>query len=66
MVIVIPATSCGPETARILSTFDDCRSGPAIQDLWMLLSGERHEMQIQLGDIVLGYDQFFHFNASCN
>ncbi len=41
---------------------DDCRSGPAIQDLWMLLSGERHEMQVQLGDIVLGYDQFFHFN----
>jgi Ser/Thr protein kinase RdoA (MazF antagonist) len=41
---------------------DDCRSGPAIQDLWMLLSGERHEMQIQMADIVLGYEQFFHFN----
>jgi Ser/Thr protein kinase RdoA (MazF antagonist) len=41
---------------------DDCRSGPAIQDLWMLLSGERHEMQMQLADIATGYDQFFHFN----
>ena len=41
---------------------DDCRSGPAIQDLWMLLSGERHEMQIQMADIVLGYEQFFTFN----
>lgn len=28
----------------------------------MLLSGERHEMQIQMADIVLGYEQFFHFN----
>lgn len=24
---------------------DDCRSAPAVQDLWMLLSGERHEME---------------------
>ena len=37
---------------------DDCRSGPAIQDLWMLLSGDRYDMQTQLGDIVDGYQQF--------
>jgi hypothetical protein len=30
---------------------DDCRTGPAIQDLWMLVSGEREEMQRQLGDL---------------
>lgn len=41
---------------------DDCRSGPAIQDLWMLLSGERHEMAIQLSTIVEGYEQFHDFN----
>jgi len=38
--------------------FDDCRSGPAIQDIWLLLSGERHEMQVQLGDIIEGYSRF--------
>ena len=37
---------------------DDCRTGPAMQDLWMLISGERHEMQAQLADIVEGYLQF--------
>jgi Ser/Thr protein kinase RdoA (MazF antagonist) len=38
--------------------FDDSRSGPALQDLWMLLSGERAEMQHQLTDIVAGYEDF--------
>lgn len=42
---------------------DDCRTGPAIQDLWMLLSGERHEMQAQLIDILEGYEQFREFDT---
>jgi len=42
--------------------FDDCRMGPAIQDLWMLLSGERRDMTIQLADILEGYTEFFDFN----
>jgi Ser/Thr protein kinase RdoA (MazF antagonist) len=37
---------------------DDCRSGPAIQDLWMLLSGERAAMTRQLGVILDGYTMF--------
>lgn len=41
---------------------DDCRTGPAIQDIWMLISGERHEMQIQLMDIIEGYLQFHDFD----
>jgi len=41
---------------------DDCRTGPAIQDLWMLLSGDRHEMQMQLMDIMEGYSQFNEFD----
>ena len=41
---------------------DDCRTGPAIQDLWMLLSGDRHEMQSQLIDIMEGYLQFHDFD----
>jgi Ser/Thr protein kinase RdoA (MazF antagonist) len=41
---------------------DDCQSGPAIQDLWMLLSGDMHEMASQLGDIIEGYRQFCDFD----
>jgi len=41
---------------------DDCRTGPAIQDLWMLVSGEREEMQRQLGDLLEGYQRFHDFN----
>ncbi len=41
---------------------DDCRSGPAVQDLWMLLSGESHEMAAQMKDVLDGYRQFHHFN----
>ncbi len=38
--------------------FDDARMGPAIQDLWMLLSGEREEMSRQLADVLAGYEDF--------
>jgi Ser/Thr protein kinase RdoA (MazF antagonist) len=38
--------------------FDDARTGPAIQDLWMLLSGERGEMTRQLSDVLAGYEDF--------
>jgi Ser/Thr protein kinase RdoA (MazF antagonist) len=41
---------------------DDCRSGPAIQDLWMLLSGDRESMQRQLGAVLRGYTQFCEFD----
>jgi Ser/Thr protein kinase RdoA (MazF antagonist) len=42
--------------------FDDCRSGPAVQDLWMLLSGEREQQQDQLNDILTGYEDFAEFD----
>lgn len=41
---------------------DDCRSGPAMQDLWMLLSGDRAAMSLQLGHVVAGYREFHDFN----
>ncbi|MDH3561649.1 MAG: serine/threonine protein kinase, partial [Gammaproteobacteria bacterium] len=41
---------------------DDCRTGPAMQDLWMLISGARDEMQTQLADILEGYVQFHDLN----
>jgi Ser/Thr protein kinase RdoA (MazF antagonist) len=37
---------------------DDARMGPAMQDLWMLLSGERAAMTRQLGDLLAGYRDF--------
>ncbi len=42
--------------------FDDCRSGVAIQDLWMLLSGTREEMADQLRDVLDGYEEFAEFD----
>jgi Ser/Thr protein kinase RdoA (MazF antagonist) len=41
---------------------DDCRSGPAIQDLWMLLSGEEHEMAAQMKIVLDGYRQVHDFD----
>ena len=41
---------------------DDCRGGPAVQDLWMLLSGERAERQQQLGALIDGYEQMREFD----
>jgi Ser/Thr protein kinase RdoA (MazF antagonist) len=41
---------------------DDARSGPAVQDLWMLLSGDRQQRTRQLGALVDGYEQFREFD----
>ena len=37
---------------------DDARMGPAMQDLWMLLSGDRAAMTRQLVDVLSGYEDF--------
>lgn len=42
--------------------FDDSRMGPAVQDLWMLLEGDRAAMQSQLADILAGYEDFAEFS----
>ena len=44
--------------------FDDARNGPAIQDLWMLLSGDRGAMTKQLRDVLAGYEDFCDFDSS--
>lgn len=44
--------------------FDDAANGPAVQDLWMLLSGDRGEMTAQLSAILEGYRQFADFNGA--
>ncbi len=43
--------------------FDDTMRGPAIQDLWMLLSGDRNQRQGQLLELVEGYNEFHDFRA---
>ncbi len=42
--------------------FDDAISGPAIQDLWMLLSGDMPTQQRQLMEIIEGYETFQEFD----
>ncbi len=41
---------------------DDARTGPAVQDLWMLLSGDRAQQTQQLSALVEGYEQFRPFD----
>jgi Ser/Thr protein kinase RdoA (MazF antagonist) len=43
---------------------DDCRAGPAVQDLWMLLSGDRAAMTAQLNCVIAGYRNFREFDPA--
>ena len=43
--------------------FDDARTGPAVQDLWMFLSGDREEQSPQLETLLEGYEEFRRFDA---
>ncbi|MGK2913458.1 MAG: serine/threonine protein kinase [Porticoccaceae bacterium] len=42
--------------------FDDARMAPAMQDLWMLLSGGRMMQTAQMEEIVEGYNEFHDFS----
>lgn len=53
-------TDSGPHFVDL----DDCRMGPAIQDLWMLLSGTNDEMSSQFRNILEGYETFFEFDLA--
>ena len=53
-------TDLGPHFVDL----DDCLTGPAIQDLWMLLSGGQQEMRTELTDLLTGYEQFSPFDRS--
>jgi Ser/Thr protein kinase RdoA (MazF antagonist) len=41
---------------------DDAMQGPAVQDLWMLVSGDHHTMAAQLDQLLGGYEQFCEFD----
>jgi Ser/Thr protein kinase RdoA (MazF antagonist) len=42
--------------------FDDCKMGPAIQDIWMLLNGDKNEQILQLSMILEGYQEEYDFD----
>lgn len=52
---------CRDEVFHVVD-LDDCRMGPAVQDLWMMLAGERHERLGQLAELVDGYQEFHDFD----
>jgi Ser/Thr protein kinase RdoA (MazF antagonist) len=51
-------TDSGPHILDL----DDARTGPAVQDLWMFLSGDRAHMQARLLDLLDGYTRFRDFD----
>ncbi|MDP9014176.1 MAG: serine/threonine protein kinase [Pseudomonadota bacterium] len=51
-------TDLGPHFVDL----DDCLTGPAIQDIWMLLAGSQQEMRTQVTDLLKGYEQFLPFD----
>ncbi|KTC73788.1 kinase [Legionella birminghamensis] len=50
------------ESGPHIVDLDDCLMGPAIQDIWMLLSGEPAQIRSQLDKILDGYYEFHDFN----
>lgn len=56
-------THSGSGTPYVID-FDDARMGPAVQDLWMFLSGSRANMSASLDILLTAYSQFYNFNSS--
>ena len=52
------STDAGPHFVDL----DDARTGPAVQDLWMLLAGDRAQCTRQLGALIVGYEEFREFD----
>ena len=51
-------TAAGPHFVDL----DDCLSGPAVQDLWMLLSGDKAVARREMNEVLSGYEQFMDFD----
>ena len=60
-VLWTPDTGNSPGGPHFVD-LDDSRMAPAVQDLWMLISGDRHDMGKQLGHILEGYEDFAEFD----
>lgn len=52
----------GSDGTPHLLDFDDTATGPAVQDLWMFISGDRQYAQARLGDLLDGYHEFRDFD----
>jgi len=55
--------SSGDNGTPYIIDFDDARMGPAIQDLWMFLSGDRDQMSRSLDTLLSAYSQFHDFDC---
>ncbi len=59
-----PGNILWTETGPHIVDFDDARMGPAMQDLWMFLAGDRDYMSARLDNVLEGYSQFHDFNPA--
>lgn len=59
-----PGNILWTDTGPHFVDMDDCRMGPPVQDLWMLISGDRQEMSLQLSELLEGYRMFHSFDNS--
>ncbi|HEX9873947.1 MAG TPA: serine/threonine protein kinase [Deferrimonas sp.] len=50
------------DNAPHLVDLDDARMAPAVQDLWMMLSGDRPRQMLQLAELLDGYGEFADFH----
>ena len=48
----------------MLIDFDDMVTGPAVQDLWLLLPGYYKDCTVEMELLLEGYNQFLHFNRN--
>ncbi len=53
-----------PGPGLVLIDFDDMMSGPAVQDLWLVLPGKAEESRPEIGALLEGYEQFAAFDRA--
>ncbi len=53
-----------PGEGLMLIDFDDMVTGPAVQDLWLLLPGYYKDCTVEMELLLEGYNQFLHFNRN--
>jgi len=58
-----PGNILWKDNAAYILDFDDARMGPAVQDLWMFLSGDRNQMMATLDTLLTAYSQFYDFDC---
>ncbi|MDH3693400.1 MAG: serine/threonine protein kinase [Gammaproteobacteria bacterium] len=58
-----PSNILWTEDGPHIVDLDDSRTGPAAQDLWMFLSGDRADQTQSLDILLEGYTEFCDFNA---